>query len=218
MDQAIAILGGTGKEGQGLALRWARSGRRVIAGSRLEEKGRRVAAELNGELGSNRVEGATNRDAARAAEVIVSTLPYDGHVQTLAELKAELAGKLLITATLRWPIDLSGASWPVSAAEELDRELAGAVPVVAAFQTVSAGTLRDPERSEDVLVFGDDAGRRSAAVALVDETGLRGIEAGPLKLARVGEALTGLLIRVNKIHRVHSTGIRITGLPEKSGR
>jgi hypothetical protein len=214
-EGAIAILGGTGKEGQGLALRWARSGRRVIAGSRLLEKGRRVAAEINGELGSNRVEGATNRDAARAGEVIVSTLPYDGHVQTLVELKAELAGKIVITATLRWPPDLGGGP---SAAEELDGALAGAAPVIAAFQTVSSGALRDPTRFEDVLVFGDDARIRERAVALVGETGLRGIEAGPLRGARFGEALTGLLLGINKIHRVRSAGIRITGLPDEGGR
>jgi NADPH-dependent F420 reductase len=213
-EGAIAILGGTGKEGQGLAIRWARAGRRVIAGSRLEEKGRRAAAEINAELGSTGVEGATNRDAARAGEVIVSTLPYDGHIQTLVELKDEFTGKMLITATLRWPPDLSGKP---SAAEELNETLAGAVPVVAAFQTVSSGALRDAGRFEDVLVFADDAGIRQAAVAIVGETGLRGIEAGPLKASRVGEALTGLLLGINRIHRVHSAGIRITGLPDEGG-
>jgi predicted dinucleotide-binding enzyme len=141
--------------------------------------------------------------------VIVSALPYDGHVQTLVELKAELAGKMLITATLRWPPDLSGRP---SAAEELNEALAGAVPVVAAFQTVSSGALRDAGRIEDVLVFADDAAIRKTAVSIVSETGLRGIEAGPLKASRVGEALTGLLLGINRIHHVHSAGIRITGL------
>jgi hypothetical protein len=212
-DGAIAILGGTGKEGQGLAFRFAASGRRVILGSREPEKGRRVADELNARLGSRLVSGGANADAARAGAAVVSTLPYPGHIDTARELRGLLAGKLLVTATIRWPPSLDGSP---SAAEDLARELEGSARVAAAFQTVSAGSLAklEPE-GEHVLVFADAKEVRREAVALVDATGLRGIEAGSLQKTRVAEALTGVLLGINKIYGVKSTGIRVTGLPDR---
>jgi hypothetical protein len=208
---SIAILGGTGKEGQGLALRWASAGRTIVLGSRDPEKGRRIAEKLNSELGSSSVAGASNLEAGRAGDVLVSTLPHDGHLETIAAIGEALAGKLLVTATIRWPPGLDGNP---SAAEELDEALAGRARVVAAFQTVSAGALRDLSVTpdEDVLVFANENETRKEAVALVSETGFRGVEAGSLKKARVAEALTGLLLGVNKLHGVRSSGIRITGL------
>lgn len=209
----VAILGGTGKEGQGLALRFAARGRSVILGSREGEKGRRVAEELNAKLGQRRVLGTTNAEAARDGAVVVSTLPYAGHVETAASLRESLAGKLLVTATIRWPPSLDGLP---SAAEELGKTLDGTTRVAAAFQTVSAISLRkldgDPE---DVLVFGDLPETRREAVALVDSTGLRGVEGGNLEKTRVAEALTGILLGINKLYGVKGTGIRITGLPPR---
>lgn len=207
----VAVLGGTGKEGQGLALRFAARGRSVILGSRDAEKGRRVAEELNGRLGSSLVVGTTNAGAAEAGAVILSTLPYAGHIGTVVELKGMLAGKLLVTATIRWPPSLDGLP---SAAEEVAKALGGTARVAAAFQTVSASSLARLEgEPEDVLVFADLPETRREAVALVDSTGLRGVEGGSLEKTRVAEALTGILLGINKLYGVKSTGIRITGLP-----
>lgn len=218
MDETswIAILGGTGKEGRGLALRFAIHGRRVILGSREAEKGRRIASELRATLTPRGVEteiaGATNEEAAERGAVIVSTLPYRGHLETTKPLERALTGKMVVTATIRWPPGLDGKP---SAAEELDRALAGSARVVAAFQTVSARALAslDPTHVEDVLVFAENQATRREALALVEATGLRGVEAGPLEGARVAEALTGLLLGINKLYRVPSAGIRVTGLP-----
>ncbi|MGH9322355.1 MAG: NADPH-dependent F420 reductase [Vicinamibacteria bacterium] len=209
---SVAILGGTGKEGQALALRFASRGRPVILGSRDAEKGRRVAEEIHSRLGGGLVTGATNAEAARLGRAIVSTLPYGAHVETASELREALAGKLVVTATIRWPPALDGKP---SAAEELAGVLGETARVAAAFQTVSAGSLRnlDSVEREDVLVFAELPATRQEAVALVADTGLRGVQAGNLSQTRVAEALTGMLLGINKLYGVRSTGIRITGLP-----
>jgi hypothetical protein len=210
---AAAILGGTGKEGQGLALRFASHGRSVILGSRDPEKGRRVAEELNAKTGSRLVFGATNAEAAREGAVILSTLPYPGHIETASALRPSLSGKLLVTATIRWPPSLDGLP---SAAEELAKALESAARVAAAFQTVSASSLRNLEgEPQDVLVFADLPETRREAAALVDSIGFRGVEGGALVNTRVAEALTGVLLGINKRYGVKSTGIRVTGLPDR---
>ncbi len=209
----VAILGGTGKEGQGLALRLASRGRSVILGSREAEKGERVAFELNAKLGSHLVAGTANLEAARKGTVIVSTLPYPGHTETASEVRNELTGKLVVTATIRWPPGLDGTP---SAAEDLARVVGGSTRVAAAFQTVSAHSLKNFEgEPEDVLVFADAPETRREAIALVEATGLRGVEGGSLEKTRIAEALTGLLLGVNKAYAVKSAGIRITGLPRR---
>lgn len=212
----LAILGGTGKEGQGLALRWARAGREVLLGSREAAKGREVATTLNEVLrtspgqGHAILRGTDNRDAAARADLVVSTLPDTGHIETLTGLSDELAGKLLIVATIAWP---PGPTSKSSAAEDAQAALGDSVRVVAAFQTVSAGTLRKLESDpEDVLICGDDAQARERARELVGETGLRGVIAGPLAQARIAEAITGILLKINRQYGVKSTGIRITGI------
>ncbi len=206
----LAILGGTGKEGQGLALRWARAGREILLGSREATKGEEIAATLNEELGTARIRGTSNRDAADEAELVVSTLPDSGHIETLTGLKEELVGKLLIVATIAWP---PGPTSKSSAAEDAQEALGDTVRVVAAFQTVSAGTLRKRESEpEDVLICGDDAQAREQTRAVIEEIGLRGVIAGRLAQARVAEAITGALLKINKHYGVKSTGIRITGI------
>lgn len=219
----LAILGGTGKEGKGLALAWARAGRTIFLGSRDEEKGRRVARELEPGVGRGLVSGGSNREAARVGDVVVSTLPHEGQAALLRELREELRGKILITATIAWPPGLSGRP---SAAEEAQRALGDAGRVVAAFQTVSAGRLRrlgtanhgDGGEAEDVLVFSNDDDALEETRRLVDETGLRGVKGGKLENARVAEALTGLLLAVNRSYGVKSAGVRITGLPRPEKR
>ncbi len=214
---SLAILGGTGKEGQGLAIRWAKAGRQIFLGSREQEKAERVAAELNknlGKLGGPAIHGMSNRDAAQNGEILISTLPHAGHIEILSGLKAEIAGKLLITATIAWP---PGRLEVPSAGEEARDALGTSARVVAAFQTVSAGTLRamGSDHEEDVLICSDDEEAAETTRQLVDETGLRGILAGPLERARLTEAITGFLLKINRRYGVKSTGIRISGIESK---
>lgn len=207
----IGILGGTGNEGQGLALRWGRRGAEILLGSRDPHKAERIARELNDVLGAPRVVGSSNHHVAERAESIVSTLPHSGHRQTLASLREELDGKLVLIATVIWP---PGFLERPSAAEEAQEILKEASPVVAAFQTVSAVRLRDLDREmeEDVLVCGDDPHARRRAIHLIRAAGLRGVEAGSLRQSRAVEAMTGVLLQVNKLHRTKTAGLRITGL------
>jgi len=210
----IAILGGTGKEGQGLALRWAQGGTEVLIGSRERSKAERIASELNARLGSTSapaLRGFDNREAAAQAEIVVSTLPHQGHRQILESLRQELAGKILMVATVVWP---PGSTDRPSAAEEVRDVLGEDVRVVAAFQTVSALTLQaiDREMEEDVLVCGDDAEACQQAVDSMRPAGLRGVKSGKLKHARIVEAITALMLQINKRYGVKSAGIHITGL------
>jgi NADPH-dependent F420 reductase len=208
----IAILGGTGKEGQGLGLRWAQGGAEVLIGSREQSKAERIASELNARLGPSLVlRGLDNREAAANAEIVVSTLPHQGHREILESLRKELDGKILMVATVVWP---PGSTDRPSAAEEAQSVLGDGVRVVAAFQTVSALSLQalDEEMREDVLVCGDDAAACQEAIDCMRRGGLRGIKSGKLKHARIVEALTALMLQINKSYGVKSAGIRITGL------
>jgi NADPH-dependent F420 reductase len=217
----VSILGGTGKEGTGLALALVRAGRTVYIGSRDEEKGQGAAAKINDTLGSESVRGGTNREAAKAGALVLSTLPHEGQVETLVALRDELRGKVLVTAAIAWPPGLTGKP---SAAEEVHEAVGDTARVVAAFQTVSAATLRglgleaktetpgETHETEDVLVFSDDKDARQDVARLVDSIGLRGVHGGKLANARVAEAITGVLLAVNKAYKVKASGIRITGL------
>jgi NADPH-dependent F420 reductase len=215
----IAILGGTGEQGPGLALRWAKAGEDVVIGSRQKEKGEKVAAELNQELGKELLEGTDNVSAATAADIVVMTVPYSAHVSTLESVKAHLKGKIFVDVSV--PLDPDNARRVItpaagSAAEEAQQVLGPEVKVVGALQNVSAHLLRDVSATVDcdVLVCGDkDA--RPTVMQLVDKLGggIRAISAGPLEAARQIEPITALLIRLNILNKVHSAGIRITGLP-----
>jgi 8-hydroxy-5-deazaflavin:NADPH oxidoreductase len=217
----IAILGGTGEQGPGLALRWAKAGEEVIIGSRQREKGEKVAAELNQELGKELLRGTDNVTAAAAAEIVVLTVPYSAHVSTLESVKEQLQGKIFVDVSV--PLDPENARRVMmpaagSAAEEAQQVLGPAVKVVAALENVSAYILRDVNAAIDcdVLVCGDkDA--RPTVMQLVNKLGggIRAINAGPLEAARQIEPITALLIRLNILNKVHSAGIRITGLPER---
>ncbi len=217
----IAILGGTGEQGPGLALRWAKAGEEVIIGSRQREKGEKVAAELNQELGKELLRGTDNVTAAAAAEVVVLTVPYSAHVNTLESVKEQLQGKIFVDVSV--PLDPENARRVImpaagSAAEEAQQVLGPAVKVVAALENVSAYILRDVNAAIDcdVLICGDkDA--RPTVMQLVTKLGggIRAINAGPLEAARQIEPITALLIRLNILNKVHSAGIRITGLPER---
>lgn len=215
--KTIAVLGGTGKEGSALAHRWALNGYKVIIGSRTAEKAETAAAELNATLGDQLVQGMENAQAAQAAEIVVLSVPYSAHQPTLEGVKEQLDGKILIDITVPIvPPAVSTVTIPagLSAAQEAQSLLGDGVRVVSAFQNVSYVKLKDPNNDVDcdVLVTGDDAEAKAEAIALVQAAGMRGIDAGPLANAVVAEALTPVLLYINKQYKVKGAGIRITGI------
>ncbi len=218
MTKTVAVLGGTGNEGPGLARRWAKSGEyRVIIGSRQTEKAERVANELNEQMGENLIEGLINADAAKEADVCVLTVPYSAQSPTLTGLRDILQGKVLVDVTVPLkPPKVSRVNVPEggSAGQEAQAILGDGVRVVSAFQNVGAAHLGDGQnRIEcDVLVCGDDKAAKAEAIALAEAAGMRGIDAGPLQNAVVVEGLTSVLIGINIRNKVKGAGIKITGI------
>ena len=214
----IGILGGSGKEGSGLAFRWALKGHDVVIGSRSADKAVAVAAELNQLLdGKGRVRGAANQDAAREAAVVVLTVPYAAQIATAMAVRELLAGKILIDVTVPlMPPKVDRVQLPngESAVLALQRALGDSVKVVSAFQNVSATHLKEAAHAVDcdVLVCGDSADAREVVVGLAHEAGLRAWHAGVLANSVATEALTSVLIAINKRYKVAGAGIRITGV------
>ena len=214
----IGVLGGTGKEGGGLAYRWALAGHDVVIGSRDASKAEAGAAELNRLLnGKAVVRGARNRDAAKA-QLVVLAVPYAAQLATADSVAAQLTGKILVdvTAPLVPPkVDRVQLPNGESAAVALQRRLGAPVKVVSAFHNVSATHLKDAahEIDCDVLVCGDDAGARELVIGLARDAGLRAWHAGVLANSIAAEALTSVLIAINKRYKVAGSGIRITGVP-----
>ncbi len=219
----IGIIGGTGKEGRGLAVRWAKAGHHVIIGSRSAERGAAKAVELSERFGLTTLSGTDNPGAC-AAEIVVLSVPYAGHRQTLTALRPHLAGKILvdITVPLRPPkvrkVHLpegkaaaleAGAILNPPGAAEAER-----VAVVATMHHVSSSHLIDVDHAIDcdVLVCGKK-GARQRVVELVADLGMRGIDCGPLANAVALESLTPVLLYINKAYGSPGAGIRITGLP-----
>jgi NADPH-dependent F420 reductase len=214
----IAILGGTGKEGSGLAFRWAHAGYPVIIGSRSPARAVGVATELNRELGVDRVRGADNQAAARAGEIIVLTVPYAAQRATVEEVRAALAGKILVDVTVPLvPPKVSRVQLPEggSAVEAIQKLLGGEVRVVSAFQNISAHYLKDLGHTVDcdVLVCSDDKAAADTVIGLATTIGLGAWNGGVLANSAVAEALTSVLIALNQRYKVPASGIRITGIP-----
>jgi NADPH-dependent F420 reductase len=198
-------------------MRWALNGYRVIIGSRDSERAANRAAELNAQLDGEYITGKGNADAAAEADIVVLSVPYDAHKVTLASVKDALAGKVLIDLTVPLaPPDIWTVNVPEGRAAALEAQaLVGPdVKVVAAFQNVSAVKLKDPNTVVqcDVLVCGDDASAKQDVIRLVQSAGMRGIDAGPLANAVAVEALTPVLLYINKTYKVKGAGIVITGL------
>ena len=218
MAKTIAVLGGTGNEGPGLARLWAKSGQyKVLIGSRQAEKGQRVAAELNEQLGKNLIEGMANEDAARAANLCVLTVPYSAQGPILTALIDLLQGKILVDVTVPLkPPKVARVNVPAggSAGQEAQAILGDGVRVVSAFQNVGAAHLAEggDHIDCDVLVCGDDKEAKAEAIALAEAAGMRGIDAGPLQNAVVIEGLTSVLIGINIRNKVKGAGIKITGI------
>lgn len=216
----IGVLGGTGQEGGGLAFRWALKGHDVIIGSRSAEKAAASAQALNQLLaGRGRVRGADYRAAAREAAIVVLAVPYAAQIATADAVRDLLGGKILVDVTVPLaPPKVDRVQLPDggSAAAALQQRVGAAVKVVSAFQNVSALHLKDAayEIDCDVLVCGDDAAARDAVIALAHDAGMRGWHAGPLVNSAAAEALTSVLIAINKRYKISGAGIRITGMPE----
>jgi len=214
----IAIIGGTGQEGGGLALRFAKAGHHVIVGSRSAARAVECAAAMNARLGGARVSGADNKAAAAGADLVVLTVPYAAQRATVEEVREGLPGKILVDATVPLvPPKVSRVQLPPggSAAAAIQALLGDAVRVVSAFQNVSAHHLDDPDGSVDcdVLVCGDDAPARETVIALAADIGLTAWHSGPIVNSAAAEALTSIMIFINRHYKVAGSGIRVTGVP-----
>lgn len=213
----IAVLGGTGALGSGIAYRLARAGHRVIVGSRDAARAAEAAKGFNDRVGRQACEGALNRDAAAAADLVILAVPYATHDALVGEIAGVVAGKIVVDTTVPLvppKVSVTHVLDTGSAAVRTQKALGDGVKVVSALQNVAADKLASDEPVEcDILVTSDDAGARAVVAGLVGEMGLRAIEAGPLANSIVAEALTSVLIGINRRLKVPGAGIRITGIP-----
>ena len=222
-QHTIALIGGTGPEGRGLAVRFALAGHRVVIGSRQAERGAAAAADvrevLAGEVAaSTDVSGTTNEQAVAGAGIVIVTVPYDGHRATLEALRDAIAGKIVVDAAVPMrfergprPIEVEAGSVAEEAAELLPQS-----HVIGAFHNLSAEVLLDPTASldADVLVTGAHQDAKATVCELAEQiAGVRAVDAGPLRFSRFVEGVTLLLAGINGRYKAH-TGIHIAGLPE----
>lgn len=219
---SIAIIGGTGALGTGLARRWAKSGLSVVIGSRELEKAQEAVQDLKDLLHKRGFSGMhvsanTNLEAAQSADIVVLTVPYNFHKSTIESIKNACVGKIVIDVTvpLRPPkvgrVQLPKAG---SAGQEAQALFGDDVKVVSAFQNVAAHHLQETNAIAcDVLVSGNDKEARAEVVKLVEACGMRGFSVGPIDNAAAAEALTSVLIQINKQFKCHA-GIQITGLDQ----
>ncbi len=219
MSTTIAVLGGTGPEGGGLALRWANAGHTVIIGSRDAARAQAAAEAINAKIGAERASGAANAEAAAAAEIVVLTVPYAAHQATLESVKAACQGKILVDVTVPLvPGKVTRVALPPggSASQEAQALLGPEVRVVTAFQNISAEHLQELGGPVDcdVLVCGDDKASKATVIALAKDAGMTAYDAGPLANAVVPEGLTSVLIGLNIRHKVKHSGIKITGIAD----
>jgi 8-hydroxy-5-deazaflavin:NADPH oxidoreductase len=212
----IGIVGGTGREGRGLALRWARAGHEVALGSRDEERARARAAELTA-TGAGTIEGGSNEWAVSAAQVVLLSVPYAAHGDTVRALAPHLAGRVVIDITVPLkPPKVHQVNLPEGQAAALEAQaiLGPGTPVVAALHHVSSTHLADAEHPVDcdVLVCSDDAKAMETAIGLIQQLGVRAFDAGPLRNAVALESLTPVLLHLGKRYKNPGVGIRFTGL------
>jgi 8-hydroxy-5-deazaflavin:NADPH oxidoreductase len=218
----IAIVGGTGPEGSGLAQRWARAGESVIIGSRDAERARAVASQIAEKAGAMAsVEGAENTTAVKMCDVVVLTVPFAGQAELLKQLKPSFrAGTVLIDATVPLATAVGGRPsrllgvWQGSAAEQAQEIVGKNISVAAAFHSLSASVLDgDHDVDCDVIICSDDDRARQVASELAAKIPrVRAVDGGKLENARIVEAMTALLITLNIRHKVHGAGWRVTGL------
>ncbi len=220
--RSIAILGGTGPEGSGLARRWAQAGETVIIGSRDAQRAQDAADKIKQRMGANaKISGQENTAACTATDLVVLTVPFEGHAALLKQIKPAIhPGTVVIDATVPLAASVGGRAtrtlgvWQGSAAQETAELLPKEIAVVAAFQNVGAELLNSEGLVDcDVIVCSDDPNASQTALQLAAKIpGVRAIDGGKLENARILEQITALLIGLNIRHKGRS-GIRITGLP-----
>jgi 8-hydroxy-5-deazaflavin:NADPH oxidoreductase len=217
----VAILGGTGKEGPGLALRWASAGVKIIIGSRQAEKAQATADELNQQLGIDSITGLSNAEAAALADISVLTVVQSAHEQALEGLVDALKGKILVDATARVEFRNPIPPAPPGAARMAQTKLGPDVRVVAAFQNVPAHALKKnlgQPMETDVLVCADDLEAARQVITLAEAGQMRAYYAGGLDNAVVVEGITSLLISLNKHYGVRHASIAVTGIPPQDAQ
>jgi NADPH-dependent F420 reductase len=228
MSRKVGILGGTGPEGSGLAYRWARAGEEIVIGSRDAQRAEEIAAQLRARIGSSaKIAGAENVAAAQC-DVVVLTVPFAGCAALLKQLKSVWKPEtVLIDTTVPLAATVGGAAtrmigvWQGSAAEQTKELLPAGISVAAAFQNLGAELLmKDEDVDCDILVCSDDEKAKQITSELAGKIpGARALNGGKLENARIVESLTALLIGINMRYKVHSAGIRFTGLPiEQPGK
>lgn len=217
----LAILGGTGDLGTGLARRWAKAGYPIVIGSRTADKAEAAAAELAAIATGPAPRGMANREAAAAGEIVIMTVPFATAPAVLDDVKSVVEGKLFVDTTVPLvPPRVARVQLPPEgcAAVLAKMRLGEGVKVVSAFHNVAAAKLAqlDMDLDCDVLVFGDKPEDRAPVVALADALGTRGLHAGPLANSAAAEALTSVIIGINRNYKVDGASIRITGIGPKS--
>lgn len=214
----IAILGGSGKEGSGLAFRWAHAGYPVVIGSRSVDRAEQAAREINAALGREAARGLDNPAAAAAGSIVVLTVPYAAQRPTVEDVRGSLRGKILIDVTVPLvPPKVNRVQLPAggSAVEAIQEMLGDEVKVVSAFQNISAHHLKDLDHviDCDVLVCSDDREAAETVIGLARAIGIGAWNAGVLANSAAAEALTSVLIAMNQRYKVPAAGIRITAIP-----
>jgi NADPH-dependent F420 reductase len=222
MIDTVAIIGGTGPEGRGLAVRWARAGLKVIIGSREETRARAAAEEITGRLNiKTQLTGAENSAAVAQSDTVVLAVPFEGQVATMKSLKpAFRPNSVLITTTVPLATTIGDRGsrvigvWQGSAAEQAAEFAPEGVQVAAAFQNISAALLmRDGPIESDVVICSDHPHARAVASELAKKIpGVRAVDGGKLENARIVEQMTALLVGINIRYKSHNAGIRITGI------
>lgn len=223
----IAIVGGTGDQGFGLALRLGRAGESIVIGSREAERGARAAERAVERLGDTaRITGAANEEAVRGADVIFVTVPFAGQADILRSIAEHLGeGQIVCDCTSPLATAVGGRPWQVlrpwhgSAAEQAKELLPPTVRIVSGFHTVAAEALEnlDADLDGDVLLAGADDAAKAAVGGLAEEIpNLRWVDVGPLSAARLLEPLTAILVNLNRRHKVRTSGFRVTGLPDRA--
>jgi NADPH-dependent F420 reductase len=225
MARTIAILGGTGPEGSGLANRLARAGERIVIGSRDASRAQETAQQLRSQIGgATQIEGADNAEAAAQCEIAVLTLPFSGQAPLLRQLRGVWrSGTVVIDTTVPLAATVGGSPtrmigvWQGSAAQAAAELLPAGVTIAAAFQNLGAELLAgDGPVDCDVLVCSDDDNAKKVAMELAAKIpGVRALNGGKLENVRIVESITALLIGLNIRYKVHSAGLRFTGLPVK---
>lgn len=213
--ETIAILGGTGDLGTGLAIRWAKAGHEIVIGSRTQEKADAAVAELRKISPSTSARAMVNPAAAAAGEIVVLTVPFEHQLSTLESVRAGLEGKILIDVTVPLvPPKVGTVQLPPegSAGKRAQLFLGDGVRVVTAFQNIAAHLLQQDVHIEcDVLVCGNKKEAREKVIELIGEAGMRGFHAGPIENSAAAEALTSVLIQINRQGVIAHSGIRIIG-------